>query len=300
MENMDILNKRQMYLLKIKKLREEGKNIVYVDETYVNSSHTVSKCWQSRKHKERGHLKEIGAGPRLIVVHAGGQEGFVNGSLLIFKSKSKSGDYHDDMNFHNFKKWTEEKLVPNLPANSVVVLDNASYHNVEIDKKPSKSALKQTMLDWLQKHNIECSPNMYRPQLYNLIQTTNVEKKIVINEILKSHGHEVLRLPPYHADLNPIELVWGHVKGQLASLDLSTNLSQKSEKLEQIFSAYTQAQWAKCVEHVIKIEDEYMQKDNLIDKTYDDMYRPFIIELSQDTSSESSNEESSCDEESSD
>jgi hypothetical protein len=46
--------------------------------------------------------------------------GFVPNALLIFKSgcKSKSTDYHDDMNAENEEK---EKLIPNLFQNSVVV-----------------------------------------------------------------------------------------------------------------------------------------------------------------------------------
>ena len=46
----------------------------------------------------------------------------------MFKAKSTTGDYHSEMNFENFKKWLQEKLLPNLQPNSVIVLDNAAYH----------------------------------------------------------------------------------------------------------------------------------------------------------------------------
>lgn len=29
-------------------------------------------------------------------------------------------------------------------------------------------------------------------------------------------GHEVVRLPPYHCQYNPIELIWAHVKSKVA------------------------------------------------------------------------------------
>jgi transposase len=32
----------------------------------------------------------------------------------------------------------------------------------------------------------------------------------------KKEGHTVIRLPPYHCELNPIELVWSQVKGYVA------------------------------------------------------------------------------------
>ena len=59
----------------------------------------------------------------MIVVYAGNENGFVEITLLMFQSGSKSGDYHSDMNVVNFSKWFEEMLIPNLPKNSIVVLD---------------------------------------------------------------------------------------------------------------------------------------------------------------------------------
>lgn len=66
MERWDIVFHRIQYLRKIKQLREDGCNIVYTDETYVHSSHSVAKCWQHAdtglnipfskgKHMRRNH-----------------------------------------------------------------------------------------------------------------------------------------------------------------------------------------------------------------------------------------------------
>ena len=62
--------------------------------------------------------------------------GFIPGAKLVFKANSNSGDYHSEMNFNNFNQWLIERLIPNLKSKSVVVLDNASYHNVQVDKCP--------------------------------------------------------------------------------------------------------------------------------------------------------------------
>jgi transposase len=293
MESWDIVFKRHKFLKDVKQHRDEGRHIIYVDETYVNSSLTTNKCWQSPT--ELGHLREIGAGRRLIVVHAGGNEGFIAGSLLIFKSKCKSGDYHDDMNFGNFKKWTEEMLVPNLPPRSTIILDNASYHNVEIDRKPPKSALKKAMIEWLSSHNVECNSMMLKSELYSLIQSVNVEKKLVIDEILKNHGHKVLRLPPYHADLNPIELVWGDIKGTLAREHLSSNLEEKCERMKLIFKSFGKEKWEKCVDHVLKIEEEYASRDRIFDLNYDTMVEDLRFTVSDDSTDDSSSTDSDID-----
>ena len=93
---------RPRCLNEINNRRREGKNIIYVDETYVQQSHSVQSCWQSEE--EPGVLTKIGTDQRLIIVHGGGHEGFVEDALLIFKSGQKSGDYHSSMNSENFCK----------------------------------------------------------------------------------------------------------------------------------------------------------------------------------------------------
>ena len=63
------------------------------------------------------------------MVHAGVVEGWVLGTDLVFRSKTNSGDYHDEMNSEHFIESFTPQLLPNIPPTSVIVLDNASYHN---------------------------------------------------------------------------------------------------------------------------------------------------------------------------
>ena len=61
---------------------------------------------------------------KLLVVN-----NYNTGCDWVFKAmKGSSADYHQEMNAVNFEKWFEDKLLPALPANSLVVMDNASYH----------------------------------------------------------------------------------------------------------------------------------------------------------------------------
>jgi hypothetical protein len=48
-------------------------------------------------------------------------------------AKSKDGDYHQEMNSFVFFEWFENQLMPALKNSSLVVLDNASYHNVKTE-----------------------------------------------------------------------------------------------------------------------------------------------------------------------
>lgn len=79
----------------IKKLREEGRHIYYLDETWVNAGDVCSKVWIDKtiKSKKDAFLKGLSTGPlnptqkgkRLIVLHIGNTAGFIPGGLLCFE-----------------------------------------------------------------------------------------------------------------------------------------------------------------------------------------------------------------------
>jgi len=64
------------------------------------------------------------------------------------------------MNHANYKKWLQEKLIPNLESKSVIVVDTESYHNVQLNWHPTSNTRKGEMLFWLDKHGIQYSSNM--------------------------------------------------------------------------------------------------------------------------------------------
>jgi transposase len=71
-------------------------------------------------------------------LHAGTQNGFVSGASLIFVSGMKSGNYHDLMNGENFEHWMLTQLLRNLEEPSVIVMDNALYHSILLEKPPTQ------------------------------------------------------------------------------------------------------------------------------------------------------------------
>ena len=130
-ERSDVVAARIQFFRNIKRFREEGCQIIYTDETYVHSSHSVHRSWQS---SDVPLQIPFSGGECFIVVHAGTDTGFIGGAALVFKAHSATGDYHNEMNRDNFLKWLKEKLIPNLPERSVLVVDNAPYHNLQVDK----------------------------------------------------------------------------------------------------------------------------------------------------------------------
>lgn len=288
-EKPDIRQKRINYLRLIKKYRAEERNIVYVDESYILSSHVHQKSWCDDSNK--GLLAPVSKGQRLIIIHAGGENGFVPNALLMWKANQASGDYHHQMNRDNYEKWVREKLIPNLPPNSVVVFDNAPYHNVSLNKAPTSNTPKEEMKKWLDKEEIPYSQDMLKPTLYELIKTAKPRKvKYSVDQIFENAGHIPLRLPPYSPDLNPIETVWSIVKGWVATHNTTFNLSDVQRLCIEKFNTMTKSDWVPLCNRVKKIEDEYMEREVPFDEVIDSI----IINLggvSDDESEDSSSSE---------
>jgi len=97
----------------------------------------------------------------------------------------------------NHANYMQEKLIQNLESKSVIVVDNVSYHNVQLNRHPTSNAKKSEMLFWLDKRGIWCSSNMTKAELYDLIKMHKPQyETFAIDCLLADHGHIVLRLPP--------------------------------------------------------------------------------------------------------
>lgn len=59
--------------------RGEKRPVVYIDETWIHTYYTVNKCWHS-DHVD-GVYVNSSAGQHLVVVHAGGDMGFIEGAF---------------------------------------------------------------------------------------------------------------------------------------------------------------------------------------------------------------------------
>lgn len=261
-EKHDIQMTRFQYLTQLKKYRDEGRYIVFTDETYVDTKHIQNMCCK------------LGMG--VIIVHAGGCEGFVPNAPLVYKAKATNGDYRNNINLEDYKKWLTAKLLPNLPKNAVVVVDNASYHNALSDKAPNYNSNKNDMQTWLAEKNIPFNDTMKKIELYDLIlKNRDRFKSFIIDELIRSNGFEILRLPAHHPELNPIKTIWETLKTYLANKnaaqDLTSIMSLINERLEMIDRTI----WANTCHQVEEIEKQYLQ--------YFDMDNEFNINVYPDS-----------------
>ncbi|XP_049518354.1 uncharacterized protein LOC125943315 [Dermacentor silvarum] len=118
----------------------------------------------------------------------------------------------------HFQKWFVEELLPNIKPRSVIVMDNASYHSAQVEKVPSSSSRKSDIQCWLKLKSIPFSDDQLKSELLQLVkQHKHMFLPYQIDTLASAAGHVVVRLPPCHCDLNPIELVWSQVKGYAAS-----------------------------------------------------------------------------------
>lgn len=280
-EKIEIRDKRVEYLKKLKAYRDENRPVIYMDETYVHTTHTRPNSWSDGTNA--GLKVPVSKGNRLIIVHAGNENGFVKDALLTFESGKKTGDYHNDMNFDNYEKWITNKLIPNIPPSSVIVIDNAPYHNVELNKAPNSNSRKNEMLEWLAEKGIAFLPTMLKPELYSLVlQHKSKYKMFKIDALLAEHGHSVLRLPPYHPDLNPIEMIWCCLKQKVGKRNVSFSMTAIQQMVKEVCENITRDNWLSRVNHVKKNEQIYRDMEPLIDEATEN----FVINLEDDSDSE--------------
>lgn len=288
-EKEEIVLWRRKFLTEIRDHRLKGKEIYYTDETWLNEGHTRSKVWQdlnitsSRQAFIDGYSTGLkspsGKGRRLIITHIGSNSGFLDGGLNVFESR-KTGDYHEDMNAEVFEKWFASVLERVEPG-SVIVIDNAPYHSRRVEKLPTSAWRKADIIDWLKSKNILFDDHLLKVQLMNIVRVHKDQYiKYVVDEMAHKRGVTLLRLPPYHCELNPIELIWAQIKGEVANKNTTFKLKEVKVLLNEAIDGVTADNWQKCIEHVIKQEQKMWDLDTNAEVIVD----PLIITLGSENS----------------
>jgi transposase len=209
--------------------------------------------------------KPTGKGERLIIINAITKEGWVPGAKLTFKSTKKTGDYHGQMNQELFTKWFTEKLLPNIQENSLIIMDNASYHNIlSPHSAPTAKCKKEKIRSWLDQNNIPLSTDCLKAEMVDILNKIAPPPTYIIDEIAAEHGHEILRTPPYHPELQPIETCWGVVKNQVAR-NCDFTMANLIIQLENAFNSITAKTCSGLVKKARKIEDRFWKDDAMMD-----------------------------------
>lgn len=266
-----VIAARQRYLREMRSNRVPGKGTdtirpeVYIDESYVNKNHSNDFIWY---YGEDGPWvqKPTGKGERLIIINAITKSGWVPGSKLVFKSTRKTGDYHGQMNWELFKKWFTEMLLPNIPEQSLIIMDNAPYHNIFSEHSPpTPQSSKKKIKEWLEQNKVYCRDDCLKPELVELLIKMAPEPIYAVDEIAISFGHKILRTPPYHPELQPIETCWGVVKNHVAR-NCDFTVKNLIKQLDCGFNKVSAATCEKIIKKVREIEDEFWATDIKMDE----------------------------------
>lgn len=106
MESSTVANIRMEYLRSIKSYRDSNWSIYFLDETWCGANHTLQTGWMEHVTENRrdnfdeyrfgvqqidgyrgGFVTPCGAGKRVIILHVGNENGFVDGCMNCFIGK---------------------------------------------------------------------------------------------------------------------------------------------------------------------------------------------------------------------
>ena len=292
-ERSDIVAMRCNFLRNIKQYRKEGRPIIYLDETWLNQGYTRERGWQDTetlknpcKAKRDGLTigtvdKPSGQGKRLMIVHAGSKEGFVPNAFWAFRALQEDGDYHKNMDAFVFEKWFKEQLLPNIPPSSIIVMDNASYHSRRTSSYPLSTWTKHQLTAWLALKGIAIPPDALRAECWELAKRHRMQSADYVCDTAASEkGHTVLRLPPYHSELNPIELIWARIKGYVAERNTRHTIAETRDLLEEAVKTVTPILWEDCCRHIVAEEETAWQRDICVEAVME----PVIINIADSSS----------------
>ncbi|KAJ4433783.1 hypothetical protein ANN_16095 [Periplaneta americana] len=175
-------------------------------------------------------------------------------SIFICKKHTR---FHDEMTGEVFENWFKTRLLQNLPRDKkcVIVMDNASYHSKQAIKFPTLKSSVKDIINFMQYHKMPVPhPIPIKAAMMQTIRKANINKTYIVDELATSYGHEVLRLPPYHCVLNPIELVWARLKSHVRKNNTTPTLSASvCEHLREGVENINSNLWSSCVDHTIKV-----------------------------------------------
>ncbi|XP_060855586.1 uncharacterized protein LOC132933295 [Metopolophium dirhodum] len=196
------------------------------------------------------------------------------------------------MNGDTFREWMEG-ILPHLKPNPVIVMDNASYLQLNSTKPQHQIQKKADIIKWLEDKGEVVDRSMVIPQLLHIVKRLKpLHTKYVIDELVKANNHTVLRLPPYHCELNPIELAWSSVKNHVRMNNTTYKLPDVNNLLTEGINRVDAEMWKNFISHTKKEEDKFYEVDNIIDEVLSAEKTDLLMTITGHTSSSETDSDS--------
>lgn len=140
-------------------------------------------------------------------------------------------------------------------------MDNATYHNVLSESSaPTANCKKEEIRSWLEKNNIPLADDCLKAEMVEVLNKVAPAPTYAIDEIAEKHGHQVLRTPPYHPELQPIETCWAVVKNAIAK-KCDFTMANLMIQIDKSFERVTTKTCVGLINKIRKIEDDFWEED---------------------------------------
>ena len=120
----------------------------------------------------------------------------------------------------------------------------------------------------MSKNSIPIRDDCLKAELVEVLDKLAPAPTYALDDLAKEHGHEILRTPPYHPELQPIETCWAVVKKQIARNKKFT-MAHLLEQLDDAFESVTKETCSGLIKNVGKLEDKYWIDDQREDVRID-------------------------------
>ncbi len=105
-------------------------------------------------------------------------------------------------------------------------------------------------------------------ELVEILRKIAPEPTYVLDEISRQQGHEVIRTPPYHPELQPIETCWGILKNEGAR-HCDFTLENLKRQLDHAFNNITAETCQRIIKKVRTIEERFWEEDARLDQAHE-------------------------------
>ncbi|XP_047104505.1 uncharacterized protein LOC124734564 [Schistocerca piceifrons] len=166
------------------------------------------------------------------------------------------------MNGEDVKNWFI-RLLSALEERSIIVIDNASYNFVQIKKVPRPNWRKADIMEWLNRKNVSFSVYEAKAELQSNEKIVGAKKTQELDQLANEMGHQMVCLPPYHRQYNPIGLIRAQVKREVANRNTSFKLADVGKLTHKALDNVTQQDWERCVRHAEALRETDLLKYDL-------------------------------------
>lgn len=239
-ERDDIVLWRTKYIEDIQKYRSQGRTIYYLGDTWVDvGDYTVS------------------------VLHIGSVNGFVDDALLTSEFKKISANY--EINVDLFFNWLK-CVIPLLKKNAVIVMDDAPYHSLKrVEQCPTLHWEKVNIEKWLKQKGEKYDGSVNKVRLIEIVNRVKQSQICMIDNYVKIQNITILRTPPHHSILNPIELAWSSLKSYVKRDSSIPTLPNVKKLINDGINQCSPDNWKSFVQRTMNEEKRFWKVDLTVD-----------------------------------